>query len=404
MVRILHVISRPTHGDGITEVVKNLALSIDRERFEISVCSLQGQGNAASDLEEMGIRVFSLNARSSSLPLYFPRNVYAVWQLMRLFRKERFGIVHAHEFFSGTLGRIAAWLARTPVIIVSLHNTDLWKQRPHILIDRCLARMTDKIITNSEAVKQFTAEYERIAPEKFAVIHNGIDLSRFSSEGNGDRFREEYDIKPREMVVGTVGRLVEQKGQHYFIEAARTICAQRKDVKFIVVGGDDCDQKESVRDELYKQVEESNLGDVVMFAGYRDDIPQVMGAFTVFVLPSLWEGFGLVVAEAMAAGRPVVASRLPAVSEVVQHGETGILVPPKDADALAKAILELLDSPGKAEAMGKAGRRRVERLFSSQAMAKKYEALYESLCSGGDGVAWGAEDSSNAVSGRTSDE
>ncbi len=109
----------------------------------------------------------------------------------------------------------------------------------------------------------------------------------------------------------------------------------------------------------------------------------MMGAFDVFVLPSLWEGFGLVIAEAMAAGKPVVATRIPAISEVVGDSETGILVPPKDGEAIAAAIIELLDWPEKAQAMGKAGRRRVEKLFSSQAMAKKYETLYESLLQNG---------------------
>ena len=375
-MRVLHVISAARPGDGITEVVKNIASSIDRGEFEISLCSLQGRGDGATDFERIGCRVFALNAKSSTSPKYVFQNIYTVWQLARLIRAERFDVIHTHELFSGTLGRIAGWLAGAPVIILSLHNTDFWKRRHHILIDRLLSRVTHKIVANSEAVKQFTTEHERIPPEKFVVIHNGIDISRFGREKDGDQFRQEYGIKPLEIVVGTVGRLAEQKGQRYFIEAARIICDQRKEVKFVIVGGDTGHPKESVKEELYQQVKGLGLEDVVIFTGLRRDLPQIMAGFDIFVLPSLWEGFGLAVAEAMAAGKPVVASRIPAVSEVVEEGESGILVHPGDAEAIAKAVLELVDSPEKALAMGEVGRRRVEEIFSSKTMTKEYEALY----------------------------
>jgi len=136
VIKILHVISCVSHGDGITEVVKNIASSIDSRKFEISLCSLQGRGNGASDFERMGVRVFVLNAGSSTSPTYIFRNIYTVCQLVKLISRESFDIVHTHEFFSGTLGRIAGWLARVPVIMLSLHNTDFWKRKPHILVDR----------------------------------------------------------------------------------------------------------------------------------------------------------------------------------------------------------------------------------------------------------------------------
>lgn len=379
-IRVLHVISKPVSGDGITEVVKNLASSISRERFEISVCSLQGVGNASGEFEKMGVKVFSLDARSSISPLRILQNVSSTLRLVSFMKRREFTVVHAHEFFSGTIGRLAAWFAKSPVVVLSLHNTDHWKRMPHIVIDRCLSRMTDKIVANSEAVRLFTAEYERISLEKFTVIYNGIDLSRFGSEKDGSLFRQEFRIKPEEIVVGSVGHLAKQKGQRYLVDAASIIQAQRRDVKFVVVGGDASDPNESVKQELCRQVKDLGLEDIVLFTGHRQDIPEIMASFDVFVFPSLWEGFGLAVAEAMAAGKPVVASRIPAVAEVVKDGETGILVPPADSAALAEAIMELAQSPEKAKAMGRAGRMRVQELFSCQRMASEYEELYESLC------------------------
>ncbi len=237
-LRVLHVVNSLNLGDGITVVVKTLCQNLDRTRFSVSICCLVDRGYLADDFEQMGVNVYALNAKSSTSPLYIPRNLYNTWKLIRWLRQEKFDIVHAHEFFSGTLGRLAGWLTGVPVIILALHNKDAWKRFPHVMIDRWLVVVTDGIMANSEATKQFAVEYEGIPAEKFVVIHNGIDLSRFSGVKDGEKLRTEWGIGLDELVVGTVGRLVEQKGFRYLIKAAAIVRSKRGDVKFVIVGPD----------------------------------------------------------------------------------------------------------------------------------------------------------------------
>lgn len=159
-IKVLHVIHSLSLGDGITQVVGTITRHIDREKFTVAICCLAGRGNAADEFERAGIKVFSLGAKSSISPVRFPQNLYATCRLARLLQDEEIDVLHTHEFFSGTLGRIAGWLARVPVIILMLHNRDAWKRRFHILIDRCLVKVTDRIVTNSEAVRDFAIKHE----------------------------------------------------------------------------------------------------------------------------------------------------------------------------------------------------------------------------------------------------
>lgn len=382
-LKVLHVVSSLNLGDGITVVVKTLCQNLDRTRFSVSICCLAGRGYLADDFKQMGVNVYALNAKSSTSPLYILRNLYNTWKLVRWLRQEKFDIVHAHEFFSGTLGRLAGWLAGVPVIILALHNKDAWKRFPHVTIDRWLATVTDRIVTNSEATKQFAVEFEGLSEEKFVVIHNGIDLSRFNDVKDGGQLRTEWGIGLDELVVGTVGRLVEQKGFRYLIKAAAIVRSKRGDVKFVIVGPDG-HPSESVKDELVRLVKDLRLERVVIFAGVRRDVPQIMSMFDLFVLPSLWEGFGLAVAEGMAMKKAVVISRVDALPEIVEDGVTGVLVPPGDENTLGVEILRLLEDRDLRLRMGAKGRERIEMRFTASVMTRKVEKLYESLTKSSD--------------------
>jgi glycosyltransferase involved in cell wall biosynthesis len=263
-------------------------------------------------------------------------------------------------------------------MVLTMHNRYERKKAPHIFIDRWLAKVTDQFIANSWAVKNFTAVQEGIPAHRFEVIYNGVGLSRFDRVGDTSAVRGKLGIKQDELLVGSIGRLVEQKGYQYLIEAAGMLREDRPDVRFVIVGGEG-HPSESVKGTLVKQVKELGLETTVIFAGVWRDIPQILVAFDLFVLPSLWEGFGIALVEAMAMRKAIVATRVDAIPEVVEDGISGLLVPPRDSKALAAAIAELLDDPFRRKQMGAAGRWRVESRFTSQIMTKKLESLYESL-------------------------
>jgi glycosyltransferase involved in cell wall biosynthesis len=373
-IRICHVLHSLTLGDGVTEVVWNLARHLDSERFKLGVVCLARRGDRAEEFEAFGVPVHLVGAVSSTSPGVALHNLRAVRRLAGILNLEKPDVVHVHEFFPGTLGRLGALGGRGTKVVLTLHNRDEWKRAPHVLVDRALAKRTDRVVANSEAVRGFVLKQEGFAPEKVCVIYNGIEADRFKHACR--------DGQPG-YVVGSVGRMAEQKGYGYLLDAADLLKKAQLlgGLRFVIVGGD-AHPSESVKLELEEKVKALGLEDVVEFLGERKDVPEVLTGFDCFVLPSLWEGFGLAIAEAMAASLPVVASRVDGIVEVVEDGVTGILVPPKDSKALAEAIRWMVDHPAEAKAMGRKGRERVERLFSAQRMADEHMSLYESLLSG----------------------
>jgi len=377
---VAQIVSGLGIGGGVEWVVYWLTSNLDRDRYRVIVCCLQCLGELAEHLKEQGIPLFNLNGRSSINPLHLPRNFYVIWNLIKLLRREKVQIVHTHEFFSGTLGRIAAKLAKTSITILMLHNKDRWKQSIHILIDRLLAMWTDNIVANSNSVKEFTIrQYGSLNSHNFTVVHNGIDSTKFNHNLNDPHTkRTDLGIENRTPLLVIVGRLTTQKGHRYLIEALPAIVEKYPKLRLLIIG-DDSPFDISTKEETFQLVETLGITENVVFLGERKDVPEILCAADIFVLPSLWEGFGLVIAEAMAAGKPVIASKIDGIPEVVEDGVTGILVPPKDPDALAKAILQLLNNKNQAKAMGIAGKERVKRYFSVNEMVRKWDVLYQQL-------------------------
>jgi glycosyltransferase involved in cell wall biosynthesis len=235
--------------------------------------------------------------------------------------------------------------------------------------------MDDKIITVSEAVRRVKIEKSNVSPEKVITIHNGIDTSLFTSHSNTSKqqFRKSLGIPDNVLLLGSVGRLHPSKGFSDLISALVKIKSKLKSVKVIIVG----DGKLS--NNLKLQVKYDKLSDAIEFIGLRNDVPDILSALDIFVLPSLWEAFGIAILEAMAAGKPVVATSVGGIPEVVIDGETGILVPASDPDALANAIIRLIEDEELRVKMGNAGRKRVLKHFTIQKMVNKTEQLYQEL-------------------------
>ncbi len=256
----------------------------------------------------------------------------------------------------------------------------LWEtiSAPEWLIKRRLwpymfaIRFCSRIISVSEATARFLNKKRHVPAHKIRVIPYGVDLKKYKVDNNSE-IRKKMGLNGQNLVIGVVGRLHPQKGHIYLIEASERIIKEFPEVKFVFAGDG------ALREELEKRIQDKNLEKNFLLLGYRSDIPEVLKSLDVFVLPSLYEGLPNVVLEAMAAGKPVVATSVDGTVEAVVNNVTGFLIPPINIEALQNAILKVLRNKEMANQMGRKGRERVEEHFSLEKQVQSFEKLYSSI-------------------------
>jgi glycosyltransferase involved in cell wall biosynthesis len=352
---------------GSTEAyVRELARALDRDRFEVWLISPDHPALAPLvDADEFGGRVVLVRASHSGSAAF-----HSLLARRRVFRELRPDVVHCVDVDPS--GMLAARLAGVVAVVVT-HNTPELVPSDNVrgrLLRRAAWAARPYVIFTSEADRATGLAREPIRPDRSAVIPFGIDLERFSPRPPPPGLREELGVSAGRRVVGTVGLLREQKGHRYLLAAAERILARRDDVEFLVAGDGE------LRDELVAEAARRGLARRVHFLGHRDDIPELLGLFDVFVLSSTFEGMCYAVAEALATSTPVVATAVGGVGQTIVDGETGLLVPPRDAEALADGIIRLLDDESEARRLALAGRKRVLRLYALPRMAAATEAVY----------------------------
>ena len=295
--------------------------------------------------------------------------------MVGLIRRESPQIVHTHLFKSDFHGRLAARIAGVPVVVSTLHSIDPWAQERSLgRLYGWTARFADRVIAVSEDVRRFHAAHTGIPEEKLVTIENGVDIHRFAGlESAGRSVRKELDIDNAALVFGVVGRLTPPKDHSTFLKAAALILQKAPQARFLLVG------EGPLRKDLELQAQEIGLGNALIFTGLRKDIPAVLAAVDVLVFSSLWEGLPVALLEGMAAARPVVATAVGGIPEVVLPDKSAILVPPGDADALAQACLRLSSDSATRHSMGQAGLERVVARYSIDAMIDRTAALYAKL-------------------------
>ncbi len=349
---------------GMERVIATLAYSLDKAKYDVEVWCVARGGRIANELEHKGLKVKILNILNY-------HNPFDALKIIFLLRGAKPDIVHIHGYFASTIGRIAAKLAGVPVIIVHVHSTYWWYKKRHIVVEKLLSIVTHKIICCSKAVEEFVQEYEGIKSSRTVVIYNGIDENRFNQFKDTFVIKQVLKINPSDMVVGIVASLTPQKGHIYFLEAASKVLETFAQITFLIVGDG------ILRKELEQKVNDLNIVSHVIFTGKRDDVPDLLSIMDMVVLSSkIREGMPISIIEAMACSKPVVATNIGGVPEVVKDGETGLLVPAKSSFALASAITRLLKDKEYAVALGEAGKKRVEQ-FSSKIMAEKIEEIYD---------------------------
>jgi lipopolysaccharide/colanic/teichoic acid biosynthesis glycosyltransferase/glycosyltransferase involved in cell wall biosynthesis len=350
-------------------IKKILMPFIDRlvsEGYQVQIaCS---EGIYTPGLREQGYAVHNIGIQRRINPV---SNLGSLWRLYRFMKRERFDIVHVHTPVAAALGRVAARAAGVPVIIYTAHgfyfhdNMSRWVRRSVIRVEKLLGHITHMIFTVSHE-DAVTAVKEGICPEeRVKFISNGINIERFGAEYKGAR--TDLGLSPGDKVVGFVGRIVKEKGILELIEAMRRVIRAIPEARLLIVG----DTLDSDRDKKTKQVisgmlAQDDLASHVIFTGLIDDVPRAMAAVDVFVLPSHREGMPYTIIEAMAAGKPVVATNIRGCREEVVPGSTGLLVPVNDPAALAEAIISIISRPELARQMGEAGRRRARELFDER--------------------------------------
>lgn len=389
-VKVIHVITRLDRG-GSAQNTLLTALGQDRSRFHpLVVTGLPGEGGRQGGLEawEENRRRLDSGGVAWVVVQALVREIHPIkdlrclWRLIRIFRSERPAIVHTHTSKAGTLGRVAAWLAGVPGIVHTPHGHVFYghfgpfRSRFFLRIERVLARVTTWLIALTEAEREEHLAYGVGRPDRFAVIPSGIDLERFRRFAGGVGPRPPgFDCPPEAIVVGSVGWLTAVKGHRTLIEAIATLKPDHPRLYLVLVGGGD------LRDELRTHATRLGIGEAVQFLGTRTDVPDCVGAMDLYVQPSLNEGMGRALVEAMAAGRPVIASRVGGIPAVVDHRRTGLLVPPGDSGALAAAIEEILRRPGWGKELGAAASTAIGARYGASAMVEAVERVYEQALS-----------------------
>lgn len=366
-IRILEII--PTlDQSGAEKQLALLATHLPPERFEVAVCALTRGGYYEHILRAGGIPVDIIGKR-------FKWDPTALFRLARRIRQYEPLIVHTWLFAGNCYGRLAARWAKAPHVVASERCVDRWKRQYQFALDRRLARWTDSIVVNSQAVRAF---YEQvgIAAAKLRVIPNAIaPLPGEVVEAAGERetVLAELGIAPNQPTLGFIGRLWPQKRVQDLIWATDVLRISGWQVNLLIIG------EGPRRPALERFTRSLELNSLVHFLGHRKDTRRLLSAMDVVALPSTFEGMPNAALEAMQAGKPVVAARIAGMDEVVVDGSTGVLVEPKRPFAIAQAVHELLSDPAKRERMGRAGQSRVKELFSLDRMIGAYAQLFEEL-------------------------
>ena len=363
-IKVLHVVEDFKIG-GLERIVETIYNGLDQNIYAPHIWCLAKGGELADAFLRDGkaLRILSLNT------YHQPMNII---RLARLIRQEDFRIVHTHAYFAGTMGRIAAFLAGTPVIIHHVHTTYWDFKFRNMLIERFLSGITHRIICCSDFVRSFVVDNEKISPAKAITIYNGVKDSVGVSDIPND-----YVVTVDDVVrLAVVASLVENKGHQVLLTAFRTLAVMNQKLELLIIGDG------PLRRALEETARKYGIASQVVFTGVINDVPKRLADVDIIVLPSIYrEGLGISLIEAMCLARPVVTTNVGGNREVVDEGVNGFLVPPGDAATLAAKLKVLIEDKELRKKMGVAGRLKYEQNFTERMMIEKIENLYASLLS-----------------------
>ena len=377
LVRVLHIHTLPViSGSGLNTFLTMNGL--DKRMFKTDLACAPG-GKLIPLVRSRNLNVITF--KNLVQPLHPAKDALATLSLASFMKKNPYHIVHTHNSKAGFVGRLSAKLAGVPVIVHTVHGFSFhdkeprWRQGLFRNAERLASHWCDCLIFISQPLVDWALK-ERVAdPKKMVKIYSGIELERFTPvpEEEKKRLRKQWGLGEQDAVVGIVSKLWEGKGHVLLIEAFREIRRRKRDAKLLVVG------EGYLLKDLKNLVDQYGLNDAVVFTGFQSEVASILATFDVAVLPSLFEGMGRVLVEAMAMEKPVVASRVGGIPDLVEHGVNGYLVSPGDTKGLEQAICTILDDPSLARRMGNEGRKRISNQFSAATMVHSIERVYREL-------------------------
>jgi L-malate glycosyltransferase len=357
-------------GGTETQAVE-LAVRLGPQRYDVTLGCLRVRGPLLQRLTGTSVSVREFYPKGG---FDSPGGVYQMFRLAIFLRAGHFQIVHTHDLYANLLGIPAAVIARVPVIISSrrdLGHLDWYRTRRRVWL-RWLQNLSTVVLANAGAIRESLLREDHFAPEKVRVIYNGIDVDKFATVARDRNWL--ISGSEHEKWIALVGNMhSDVKGHLCLIEAAVVIRREFPEARFLLIGDG------AQRANFERQVAELSLQGNFSFLGRRDDVPRILACCDIGVLPSEAEGLPNAVLEYLAAGLPTVASRVGGNSEIIQDGETGLLVPPHDSSALAERVLWLIRHPETAAGIGKRGREYVSTNFSFQQMIHNTDQLYSDL-------------------------
>jgi len=386
-IKIIHIITRMDKGGSAQNTLLTcLALSGRYEQVLVHGLSLESQmtererrsiDSAIKEAEKKGVKPIPIPSLVRRIDP--ARDLSTFFSLRRLVIREKPAIVHTHTSKAGILGRCAAKLAGVPTIVHTPHGHVFYghfgplASRSFLLVEKLLAFITDRMIALTESEREDYITFAVSNPNKIITIHSGVEVDHYMNvEVNVEEKKKTLGLDPKVLVVGTVGWLLPIKGPMYLLRAMERVWLSHPEIQLVFVG------KGDLENELRKKASQIGVNKRVKFLGWRDDIPEIMHILDVFVLPSLNEGMGRVLIEAMAAGRPIIASNVGGIPDLVIQGENGLLVPAKDIKALAEGIEYLLENQSERIEMGEKGRKMATN-YGVNSMVEKIDRLYLEL-------------------------
>lgn len=351
---------------GVKRLFAWMIPRFDKARFNVSLISLRKKDLSADTLEEFGIDVTYM-ARHKFDPATFPA-------LLKVLREKKADIVHLHGYGATTFGRLCAWRMGIPAILHehANHGDTPWFQK---VADRLLAPHTDIALAVGESTGEFTVRARLMPAERTRIVYLGAPLDEFARARSAEEIEEarrSMGIAAGTIAVGTITRLMPAKGNQYLVEAAPMILAKHPNVRFFIVG------EGELQPALEEQARALGLGDRLVFSGFMRDVGAALSALDLVVFPSLWEGTPLTMFEALAMGKPIVATDADGLKDVLTDRRDAVIVPKADATALADAICYLLERPHLAAELGDEARKTGQR-YDIGAFVRKMERLYELL-------------------------
>jgi len=348
---------------GSEVVIKNLTQHLDRRLFDVRVCHLKARGVIGDEIQRAGVDVIGIPQ-----PKFFKTDYFTFLKLLKVIRRHKINIVHSHTTHSLTDAAMCKLLSPGLRLVHTFHfgNYPHYKKR-YMFMERVFGKVADRLVAVGDNQMETIKAAYRLRPTAIERIWNGITVSN-----NG----EDVDLKSiigsgRRFVIGTLGTLYDQKGITYLLDVAATLKKRGEDVAFIVAG------EGPLRRELEEKRERLGLTDSVFLVGWvKDAGARLLPHVDCFFQPSLWEAMSVVILEAMAAGKPIVATRVGENSKVIEHDRDGLLVNPCAVDQMAAALQRLIRETATRDRLGREARRKFEETFTADRMARKYERLY----------------------------